>query len=87
MDRVLLQIEGEQKKVETLFKSFQDVVSVNIKKSGEQLLNVTVESKTDLRKEFARAIIEKKMGLLEMQADKVTLEDIFLHLTTKEEVA
>jgi ABC-2 type transport system ATP-binding protein len=86
-DRVLLEIEGEQAKIEKIFKSFSDVLSVQISKSGKSILKVTVESKKDLRKEFARAIIENKLGLLEMQADKVTLEDIFLHLTTKEEVA
>ena len=48
---------------------------------------VAVESKKDLRKDYAQALIEKKIGLLEMQSDKITLEDIFLHLTTKEEAA
>jgi ABC-2 type transport system ATP-binding protein len=86
-DRVLLEIEGEQAKIEKIFKSFSDVFSVQISKSAKSILKVTVESKKDLRKEFARAIIENKLGLLEMQADKVTLEDIFLHLTTKEEAA
>ena len=46
-----------------------------------------VESKSDIRKDIARAVVEKKLGLLEIQSDKVTLEDIFLDLTTKEEGA
>ncbi len=46
-----------------------------------------MESKRDLRKEFAKALINNNIGILEMQVDKVTLEDIFLELTTKEEEA
>jgi ABC-2 type transport system ATP-binding protein len=86
-DRVFLEIEGDQAKVEKIMKSFPDVLSAQIDKSAKNILKVTVQSKKDLRKEFAKAIIENKLGLLQLQADKVTLEDIFLHLTTKEEVA
>lgn len=86
-DRVILEVEGEKKKVEDIFKSFSDVTSVNISPMAGKRLKVAVECKKDLRKDFAQALVSKKVGLLEMQADKVTLEDIFLHLTTKEEVA
>jgi ABC-2 type transport system ATP-binding protein len=84
-DRVLLEVEGDEKKVKDTLGSFSDVMSVQTKNVGDGNVKVVVESKTDLRKDFAKALIDKKMGLLEMQADKVTLEDIFLHLTTKEE--
>jgi len=46
---------------------------------------VAVESKTDLRREYAKALVANKIDILEMQSDKITLEDIFLSLTTKEE--
>lgn len=84
-DRVLLEIEGDEKVIQDIFKSFPEVTSVNTNVSSSGIINVAVESKKDLRKEFANALIQKKLGLLEMQLDKVTLEDIFLHLTTKEE--
>ncbi len=86
-DRVILEVEGEKKIIEDIFKSFSDVTSVNVSPMAGKLLKVAVECNKDLRKEFAKALVSKKVGLLEMQADKVTLEDIFLHLTTKEEVA
>jgi ABC-2 type transport system ATP-binding protein len=72
-DRVLFEVEG-------------DVISVQIDKKNNNLLKIAVESKKDLRKEFAQKLVSKKISLLEMQSDKVTLEDIFLDLTTKEEV-
>lgn len=84
-DRVLLEIEGEEKVVQEVFKSFPDVTSIDINTTDSGIIKVAVESKSDLRKEYANALIKKKLGLLEMQLDKVTLEDIFLHLTTKEE--
>jgi ABC-2 type transport system ATP-binding protein len=86
-ERVLLELEGDEKQVKDLFQSFSDVTAVKVSKGTSGLLKVEVESKKDLRKEYAQAIISKNMGLLEMQSDKVTLEDIFLHLTTKEEAA
>ena len=84
-DRVQLEIEGEEKVVQDVFKSFPEVTSVDTKTNDNGIVNVAVESKKDLRKEYANALINKKLGLLEMHLDKVTLEDIFLHLTTKEE--
>jgi ABC-2 type transport system ATP-binding protein len=87
VERVLLELEGDEKQVKEIFKSFPDVTTLKVKKTGNGLLKVEVESNKDLRKEYAQALIGKKIGLLEMQSDKVTLEDIFLHLTTKEEAA
>ncbi len=86
-ERVILELEGDEKQVQEIFNSFPDVTGLHVKKSNSGLLNVEVESKKDLRKEYAQALISKKVGLLEMQSDKITLEDIFLHLTTKEEAA
>ncbi len=84
-ERVLLELEGDEKQVKEVFKTFSDVTAVKVNKTAGGLLKVEVESKKDLRKDYAQALIGKKIGLLEMQSDKVTLEDIFLHLTTKEE--
>lgn len=84
-DRVLIEVEGDEKIVQDVFNSFPEVTSVDTKAIDNGIINVTVESKKDLRKEYANALIKKKLGLLEMHMDKVTLEDIFLHLTTKEE--
>lgn len=86
-ERVLFDLEGEEKLVKEVFKSFADVTAVKINKTASGILKVEVESNKDLRKDYAQALIGKKIGLLEMQSDKVTLEDIFLHLTTKEEAA
>ena len=54
---------------------------------SESLLELIVESDQDIRKELASLIVKNNFGLLGLTAEKFTLEDIFLHLTTKEEAA
>ncbi len=86
-DRVLLEVEGEKEKIEKVFKSFPDITSMKLETHSDNIHKITIESNKDLRKELAQKLVTQNFGLLEMHADKVTLEDIFLHLTTKEEVA
>ena len=83
-ERVLMEVEGDEKVVKEVLQQFKDVTSLNIEKSNNNELKIVVESKIDLRREFARALVAKNIGLLELQSDKVTLEDIFLELTTDE---
>ena len=64
-----------------------DITSMNFDAQNDTIHKIAIECKKDLRKELAHKLITQKFGLLEMHTDKVTLEDIFLHLTTKEEVA
>lgn len=84
-DRVQLEVEGDAKIVESALKSFKEVTSVKIDQQKDSFLKIIVESNRDLRKEFAKTLIEKNLGLIELHSDKFTLEDIFLELTTREE--
>jgi len=86
-ERVLLEVEGDAKKVEEALKSFSEITAVKMTSQENNIIKIAIESKKDLRKDLAHMLVTKKFGLREMYADKVTLEDIFLHLTTKEEVA
>ena len=83
-ERVLLEVEGDEKTVTEALKKFSDITALKIDKGNGGILKVTIESKIDLRKEYAKALVAKNIGLLELQSDKVTLEDIFLELTTNE---
>jgi ABC-2 type transport system ATP-binding protein len=80
--RIQVEVEGEAKAVESALKSIKDVTSVIIDQQNGTNLKLVVESERDVRKEVARLIIEKNMSLIELYSDKVTLEDIFLKLTT-----
>jgi hypothetical protein len=87
VERVLLEVEGAEKDIREALKPLTGISAISIEQQNENRLRFSVESKSDMRKEIARAIIGKNLGLLEIQSDKVTLEDIFLDLTTKEEGA
>lgn len=83
-DRVLLEIEGDEAKVTALLKSLDNVTSVQASHTPSGVLKIAVESKNDMRKDYAQILVKNNFGLLEMQSDKLTLEDIFLDLTMKE---
>ena len=86
-ERTSLIIEGEKEKVSDLFKTNKDIKSYEVKDAKNGTFQVLVESEKDIRKDLAKQVISKKLGLLELSSDKFTLEDIFLHLTTNEEVS
>lgn len=83
-ERILFELEGKEKDIKEVFDKFKDIISIQMDTLTDQKVKVVLESNTDLRKEFAKSLIEKNIGLLEMHSDKLTLEDIFLRLTTKE---
>lgn len=86
-ERTTLQIEGAEKNIRDAFKGISQIKSLEINAVKNGICNVAIESEIDIRKELARNTIDKGLGLLELSTDKFTLEDIFLHLTTTEEVA
>ena len=48
---------------------------------------VSSESNRDIRRDLATAIVARGWGLLELRPMRMSLEDIFLHLTTEETAA
>jgi ABC-2 type transport system ATP-binding protein len=48
---------------------------------------VSSEKGRDIRRELVRAIVAQDWGLLELRPSRMSLEEIFLHLTTEEEPA
>jgi len=86
-ERILMQIEGTEEKIRDAFSVVKDVKSLLIDPLQNSILKVAVESEKDIRKELAGQVVKSGLGLLELSSDKFTLEDIFLHLTTKEEEA
>ena len=45
---------------------------------------VSSESGRDIRRDLARAIVSQNWGLLELRPSRMSLEEIFLSLTTEE---
>ncbi len=85
--RILLQVEGSEENLRKAIQPLSDIHKMSVEKNQNGILQVTVESDKDIRKDLAKQIVSANLGLLELSTDRFTLEDIFLHLTTKEEVA
>jgi ABC-2 type transport system ATP-binding protein len=84
-ERSVLIVEGSEKKIKDAFSKLEMVKSFELTKSINKTFKVSVESENDIRRILAKTVVENDLGLLELSSDKLSLEDIFLHLTTKEE--
>lgn len=56
-------------------------------KDGQAGIEVDSERGVDVRRELAAAVVQRGWGLLEMRPMRMSLEDIFLSLTTEESTA
>ena len=87
-ESIFMEIEGEPIEVQKAIEAVPSVTSVSVEpKQQPNMANYRVESKvgTDIRKELAALVIKHKWGLLELRPEGLSLEEIFLRLTTKEE--
>lgn len=87
-ERTTVEVEGREEDARSVFDTFGEILAVNKQKtSGNNRLKFIVETSADIRGDLAKKIIQKGLGLYELHAEAYSLEEIFLHLTTKEEVA
>ena len=63
------------------------VTDIGISRSndGAQILDIQSDRGTDVRREIANVIVSNGWGLLELTSLRMSLEDVFLELTTSEE--
>ncbi|HXH24282.1 MAG TPA: ABC transporter ATP-binding protein [Vicinamibacterales bacterium] len=62
-------------------------VSVSERRNGIVAYQVESERGRDVRRELAKAVVTRGWGLLELRPLRMSLEEIFLHLTTEETAA
>lgn len=86
-ERTILQVEGSEEKIKSALKPVKEIKSMEFEQDKNGIFRVNIESDVDIRKTLAKNIVTNNLGLLELSTDRFTLEDIFLHLTTKEEEA
>lgn len=84
--RVFIEVEGPAPDVLAAVKAMPGVAEVRIVSQEESKgsFHIDVEGGKDIRRELARAIVQAGWGLLELQSEKMSLEDIFIKLTTAE---
>ncbi|HFE64175.1 MAG TPA: ABC transporter ATP-binding protein [Caldithrix sp.] len=87
-ERTIVEVEGKEEDARAAIQSVGEVLSVTKQKaSTDNHLKFVIETQTDVRRDLAKTLVEKGMGLYELRAEAYSLEEIFLHLTTKEEAA
>jgi ABC-2 type transport system ATP-binding protein len=78
--RVLVQVGQEASDMPNTLSNVEDVVDVQ--PQGEGRYEVTCAANVDRRPQLARAVVEGGWDLLELRTVGMSLEDIFLELTT-----
>ncbi len=87
VQRITLQVEGSEEAIKQALQPIPDIQKMEFNSKGKDIREVIIETPKDVRKDLAKAIVNSGLGLLELSTERFTLEEIFLHLTTKEEVA
>jgi ABC-2 type transport system ATP-binding protein len=87
--RVLIEVEGPVADVLTAVKAIPGVATARIltQDATRGSFQVDVDSGKDIRRDLARAVVQAGWGLLELQSENMSLEDIFIKLTTAEETS
>ena len=86
-EKIYVEVEGPDEVIEKELRSLDIVSSVVREKKTDGKVSFIVESipNRDIRKDIAKTIVQKGWGLFEMRPVGMSLEEVFLRLTTKEE--
>jgi len=83
-----VQVDGPAHSGETL-RTVPGVQSVTVVDHDHTLVGyeVTAEANRDIRRDIAKAVVDHGFGLVELRPSRMSLEEIFLQLTTSEDDA
>ena len=86
-ERVVMEIQGPASEITSQLKKTPGVVDVRTVESadGRHRFQIEGELRKEIRSDLARTVVQNGWGLYELQAATMSLEDIFLKLTTAEE--
>jgi ABC-2 type transport system ATP-binding protein len=86
-ERIELEVRGPVDSLPTLLEVIPEVrnVVVGSPENGHHAVSVEVERGPDVRHVVARRVVESGFELYQLKTQVMTLEDIFLQLTTEEE--
>ena len=86
-ERVFIEVQGPGPEVISKLKATPGVVEVRkvAENDGRIRYQVEGELRKDIRSDLARVVVQSGWGLTELQSATMSLEDIFIKLTTAEE--
>ena len=85
--RISVEVQGPESEIMSKLKAQPGVVDVRKLEEidGRSRFQIEGELRKDIRSDLARVIVQSGWGLYELQSATMSLEDIFLKLTTAEE--
>jgi ABC-2 type transport system ATP-binding protein len=85
-ETMYLQVDAAGADVGSVLQRVSGVTRVAVTDTKQQIVGYEVDSEAgrDVRRELAAAIVGRGWGLLEMRPMRLSLEEIFLHVTTEE---
>ncbi len=85
-ETMYLQVDAAGADVVSVLQRVSGVTRVAITDTKEQIVGYEIDSESgrDVRRELAAAVVGRGWGLLEMRPMRLSLEEIFLHVTTEE---
>ena len=86
--RIFVEVDGPPADVLSAVKALPGVANVQIATEDGTKNRFQIESETgrDIRTDLARTVVNRGWGLLELHSENMSLEDIFIKLTTAEEI-
>ena len=87
-ERIFVEVAGPAAEVLAKLRATPGVINVRElnAQNGQHRFQIEGQLHKDIRSDLARAVVQSGWGLLELQSASMSLEDIFLKLTTAEEV-
>ena len=83
--KLIVQIEGPAKEVQNLLKGIPDMVEVHVNRTIDKTVtefSLNAKDGCDVRREIFKRMAERSYPILLMRSSELTLEEIFLKLTT-----
>jgi len=82
-----VRIEGDEQKVLDVLHTFDEIQNINSVKKDENAFDYYIETAddADIRREMFYLLAQNQMPILELGAQSLSLEDVFLKLTTVEQ--
>ncbi len=87
-DNIYVEVEGPEESVEAKVRALGGVTAVSLRKTEKSRRSgylIETEIGRDVRRDLAALVVGQGWGLLEMRPVGMSLEEVFLHLTTREE--
>jgi ABC-2 type transport system ATP-binding protein len=87
-ETLYVQVDAAGQDAATLLRNLPGVLNVTVADTHDGVVGYDVSSERghDIRRDLARAVVSQNWGLLELRASRMSLEEIFLSLTTEEKV-